>query len=169
MIHRVEITDEMLSRANARDNGAYNEMSFLGGGGNITGFLGEYMVESVCKNLKLVDKFDHDFELGEITIDVKTKHQKVSYEPKGDYEGSVTVESLEFQHPDYYVFCRVYKDGNTYKHGWVLGGISYSKLMRDGRRVMKGDADGNFTFKKDNINIRYDQLRHIGNKGGYSK
>jgi hypothetical protein len=162
MVHKVQITENMMELAMARDHGAYNSMSFLNGGGNITGFLGEYMVQRVCPELKHVDEYNHDFELGNVKIDVKTKHQKVPYEPKGSYEASVTVESLQFQHPDYYVFCRIHKVGDEYKYGWVMGAISYDELMRVGRRVKAGEDQGNMVFKKDSINVRYDQLKGVG-------
>ena len=165
MIHKVEITKEMIEKATARDNGAYNDMSILGGRGNIVGFLGEYIFAEVCPTLTHVDKFDHDFELNDLTIDVKTKRQTVPYEPKGTYEASVTMESLQFQHPDYYIFCRIYTDENKiYRYGWVLGGISYDSLMTNGRYIKQGTVEGKYTFKKDNINIRYDQLQHVGRK-----
>ena len=160
-VHRVDITEEMLTKAKARDQGAYNKMSFLKGGGNMVGFLGEYMFHSLCPSVKHVDSFDHDFEYNGVTVDVKTKTQNKPSEPLGHYEASVTVESLKFQHPDWYVFCRIYKEAGEYKYGWVLGKISYDELMCVGRRVFKGQDEGNMVFKKDNINIRYDQLRPI--------
>ena len=155
---KVNITQEMIEKAKARDHGAYNSMSFQKGAGNVIGFLGEYMVEAVCPYLTLVDEYDHDFECNGTTIDVKTKQQNVPYEPKGYYEASVTVESLQFQHPDYYIFCRVHKD---LKYGWVLGAISYDQLMKIGKRMVKGQDEGNMVFKSDSINVQYDQLTQL--------
>jgi hypothetical protein len=162
MIHKVDITPEMLVKANDRDHGAYNKMSFMNGAGNVVGFLGEYMFESICDGARHVDEYNHDFEWNGVTIDVKTKSQNVPHQPKGFYEATVTTESLQFQHPDYYVFCRIVKVDGEYKYGWVMGGISYNELMRVGRQVKKGDDEGNMVFKKDGINIRYDQLRAVG-------
>lgn len=153
----------MLEKANARDNGAYNDQSFMNGKGNVVGFLGEYMVAQAFPKFNHVDTYNHDFECGDITIDVKTKTQNVDFEPKGEYEASVTNESLNHQHPDCYIFCRIYKNKHTnkYEYGWILGAISYDDLMREGRQILKGTDEGNIVFKTNNINIRYDQLTQI--------
>ena len=156
-LHKLRITESMMSKARERDNGAYNSMSFMNGAGNITGFLGEYMVSEIMPHLIHVDKFSHDFEYNGIKIDVKTKNQNIPADPLGYYEASVTVDSLKFQNPDYYIFCRVH--GNSY--GWVIGAISYEDLMRNGKKMKKGRDEGNMIFKKDSINIRYDQLKEL--------
>ena len=158
MVHKLDITEEMLELARGRDHGAYNSMSFMDGKGNIVGFLGEYMFKAICPQVEHVDSFNHDFEYNGITVDVKTKIQTVPHEPKGYYEASVTMDSLGHQHPDWYVFCRIYKKDNAYLYGWVLGKISYKKLMEIGRRLKKGEDQGNMVCRKDCINVRYDQL-----------
>lgn len=153
------ITKDMIEKARARDHGAYNNMSFMDGHGNIIGFLGEYMVAEQCPHLIHVDKFTHDFEFNGNTIEVKTKAQNIPTKPKGTFEASVTRKSIDHQIPDYYIFCRIYK----MKHGWIMGAIASIDFLNIGRWLEKGtrDGDNGYIVKESCINIRYNQLKPI--------
>ena len=156
----------MIRKAQERDEGQMNKRSFMKGEGNFVGFLGEYMVESIRSDFKHVDSFDYDFSCPKGTVDVKTKHQTVPFEPRGDYEASVDVNSMH-QRVDYYIFCRVFKDKTgQFKHGWILGGISKKEFLEKARRLKKGDQDGDngYIVKQDCYNLRYDQLKNVKKK-----
>ena len=159
---KIEITDEMMRLAASRDKGAYNDRSFMAGAGNVVGFLGEYMTLTLRPDMELHDTFDYDILFRGLKIDVKTKFQGVPRDPCGYYEASVDVNSLH-QNTDYYIFCRVYRECDSYPHGWVLGGISKKSFLSNGRRIKKGDKDGDngYVVRQDCINIRYDKLHPI--------
>jgi len=163
---RVKITEEMLEKANSRDNGKYNNRSFMGGEGNIVGFLGEYMVLSLRPEYEHIDSFDYDLMADGFKVDVKTKTQNVDRIPENYYEASVDVNSMH-QDTEYYIFCRVYKDkdGNM-PHGWVIGSISKKKFLEKARRLTKGDPDGDngYIVKQDCHNIKYDKLKPLKKK-----
>lgn len=168
--HEVRITPEMIQKATERDKGKYNNRSFMDGKGNFVGFLGEYITQYIRPELIHVDSFNYDFLLGKKKIDVKTKYQTIAYAPKGYYEASVDVNSMH-QETDYYIFCRIYReehliDGKTeykYPYGWVLGGISKESFLKESRKLIKGELDGDngYIVKQDCYNIRYDQLKPI--------
>jgi hypothetical protein len=114
------------------------------GRGTIYGMLGEEIFQKLCPEAKRVSlirdendqlKFDYDFELGGLRIDVKSK--MTGYVPKPEYEGSVTKMPKQ-QDCDIYFFCRIHKDT---RYGWVCGWQFASKYMRDAYLKKKGDKD----------------------------
>ena len=156
----------MLEKAISRDRGKYNDRSFMGGKGNVVGFIGEYIVQELRPLYDHVDSFNYDFIADGFKVDVKTKAQTVSKSPKGHYEASVDVNSMH-QSTEYYIFCRVYRDkqGNM-PYGWVVGSISKKKFLEKARRLEKGKPDGNngYIVKQDCYNICYDQLKPLKGK-----
>jgi len=159
---KVLVKQYMIEKAIARDKGKYNDRSFMDGKGNFVGFLGEYITHYVRPDFKHVDTFNYDFIWRDKTIDAKTKHQTVEYTPPGYWEASVDVNSMH-QETDYYIFCRIYKNGDQWPYGWILGGISKEAFLCKSRKLQEGEQDGDngYIVKHDCYNIRYDQLRPI--------
>jgi len=171
MIYRpvkVSITDDMIARSRERDQGKYNDKSFMDGAGNFVGFLGEEITHKVRPDLEFVNSFDYDFKLKNQTVDAKTKHQSVPKTPKEYYEVSICKDSLH-QQVDLYVFCRIYVDKEKYPYGWVLGGISKKEYFEKARFLKKGERDGDngYIVRQDCWNLRLDQLYPI--KTNYSE
>jgi hypothetical protein len=161
---KILITKEMFDRATERDCGQMNRNSFMKGRGNIVGFLGEELVQSLSPDFKLVDGYDYDFEFRGLKVDVKTKRQTVAFAPKPDYEASIAQESLH-QKANCYIFCRVYQDPKTkeYPFGWILGAISKMRYFEMSRKLEKGQKDGNngFVVVNDCHNLEYRLLSPI--------
>lgn len=159
---KVQITQEMLDKAKARDDGQMNFRSFLKGKGNIIGFLGEYIVQSVRSDFKNVDSYDYDFLIGSQKIEIKTKSQSADQTPLSNWEASIDVNSLH-QDTNFYIFCRILKKDDQYPYGWILGGISKKDYIDKSRRLAKGDFDGNngYKVKQDCLNLEYINLRQI--------
>ena len=159
---KIQITEAMVKTANERDQGAYNNRSFMNGGGNVVGFLGEYIVKEVRPDFEHVDTFNYDFISEDRTFDVKTKKQTVSRDPLPYYEASVDVNSMH-QDTNYYIFCRIFSNDGEYPYGWILGIIGKQDFLDKSRKLKKGEKDGNngYVVKQDCYNIRYDQLRPL--------
>lgn len=162
---KVIISEEMFKRAKEKADaiGCMGRRSFRHGKGNLVGFLGEEMVKETYPKFRHVDKYSHDFEYLGKTIEVKTKQQNIITAPKGDWEASIVSYSLDenYQSPDRYIFCRVYrdKDGN-FPFGWILGSISCEKYKEKSRLLKKGNLDGDngYIVKNDCYNIFYEEL-----------
>ena len=158
---KVDITPEMVERAEARDCGQMNKNSFMKGKGNIVGFLGEEIVQSLSPSFIWADTYDYDFIYKKKhTVDVKSKCQTVDYEPKFFYEASVGKDSLH-QKTDFYIFCRVFRDkeGN-YPYGWVLGFMPKKLYFVKCKKLLKGTVDpsNNFHVRQDCYNLPYFKL-----------
>jgi hypothetical protein len=145
---RVDINEEMMSRAIERDQGQMNRLSFMKGSGNIPGFLGEEIVKVLRPDFKWVDKYSHDFEFVSpkgnlLTIDVKTKEQTVEYAPKSDWMAAVADVSGH-QTCNTYIFCRVYYDKmtSTWPFGWVLGCMYKKEYLEKADSFKEGDPEG---------------------------
>lgn len=124
------------------------------GNGNLAGFIGEILVEKYIGG-KIVDTYDYDILLGNIKIDVKTK--SVSSVPQPHYLCSVMEYQLK-NNTDVYFFVRV---NLSTKRAWLLGGISKTRLLRDGIVQKRGDMDGNWEVKEDCRSVRIDELEEI--------
>ena len=160
---KIQITPEMLERAKSRDCGQMNSKSFMKGKGNIVGFLGEEMVQSLSKDFIWKDSYDYDFSFKGRTVDVKSKYQSSPLPPKPNYEASIGKDSLH-QRTEFYIFCRIYrdKDGN-YPHGWILGAISKEEYFKKAHKLLKWQIDpsNNFYVREDCYNLPYSELHHI--------
>lgn len=156
----------MLQNAKSRDCGQMNSKSFMKGKGNITGFLGEEMVQSISTNFELIDSYDYDFLFKDkYKIDVKTKYQTVDFPPKPTYEAPIGKDSLH-QRCDYYIFCRVYRNPQgEHPYGWILGFMSKKKYLTLAKKLNKGEVDpsNNFYVREDCYNLPYSQLYPIEN------
>jgi hypothetical protein len=150
----IKIKDEWMekSKKKAEEMGRLKH-SILKGKGNITGFLGEYMVADYLK-AKIENTYDYDIVKCDIKIDVKSK--KCSSIPQPCYDCSVPAYNTK-QKCDYYIFTRILND---FKKGWILGIISKEKFFKNARLYKKGEVDksNGLRFKEDSYNIKIKDL-----------
>lgn len=134
----------------------------MSGKGNIVGFLGEIIIHEYFKYCEFVDSYDYDLILCGERVEVKTKTQNVDIEPLPYYECSVASQSLH-QEFDYYIFCRIYKNNDKFKHGWIIGTISKEDFFKKSRFLKKGEFDdrNNYTVRNDCYNLEYKYLRSL--------
>lgn len=141
--------------------------SIRSGKGNIYGYLGEEIFWSLYPDALRCNDYDHDFELRrfnfldnpvDIKVDVKTK--MTSYEPKPEYEGSVTKMPKQ-QDTHIYFFCRVHKDT---RKGWAIGWEYSDCFFEKAYLKRKGDKDpsNGMVCKRTCWNIFHNQLRSPG-------
>ena len=140
----VLITEEMKKRAwrKARQMGEINN-SITKGDGNIAGFLGEEVANSVIGG-DVSNTYDYDIIKDGITCDVKTK--RCTSEPKPYYECSVAAYNIK-QKCDYYAFVRIEKTGSRWSRAWFLGCCKKENYFQNARFLKKGQRDGNNNFK----------------------
>lgn len=131
--------------------------SIRGGGGNVTGYLGEIAAARALRNagheVVWADTYDYDLVAdGTITIDVKTK--ACSGQPLGWYDASVC-EANTTQRCDVYCFARVC--GMT---AWIAGTMAPKEYYRRARFLREGDWDptNQWTVKADCHNVAYEDM-----------
>jgi len=151
----IEITDEMilLARDKSREMGALNK-SILNGGGNLAGFVGEFVAQKVLGG-KIENTYQYDLVLENgKKVDVKTK--QTGFEPKPEYDCSVSSIS-KIQDCDTYAFVRVKNDLTT---AWFLGSIDKKKFFRKAKHFKKGEVDesNGYTVKADCWNLKIKDL-----------
>jgi hypothetical protein len=131
--------------------------SILKGQGNITGFLGEYMVSDFLK-ARIENTYDYDLVKNGIKIDVKSK--KCTSIPRPEYDCSVPAYNTR-QKCDYYVFTRIMDDFQT---GWICGIISKENFFKNARLYKKGEVDKSnwMEFKEDSYNMKIKDLLDLG-------
>jgi hypothetical protein len=155
----IKITNEMYRSAKAiSDAQGVLKSSIRYGEGNIYGYLGEEIFQNLydCQRVNtydcdfLINRFDQD-----IRVDVKTK--MTSYEPKPEYEGSVTKMPKQ-QDTHIYFFCRVHKDTRM---GWAIGWEFSDVFFEKAYLKKKGDKDpsNGMICKRTCWNIYHHQLR----------
>lgn len=154
----VVITDDMLVKARslAVELGQLNN-SITRGSGNLTGFLGELVANTVLKG-ELQNTYDYDIMLPSgSTVDVKTK--LTSAVPLPTYQCSVAQYNTK-QKCDYYAFVRV---KNDYSVGWYLGFYEKEQFFKDAVLMKKGDVDGDngYVVKSTCYNLPINKLRSI--------
>jgi hypothetical protein len=151
---RINIEKEWIENAKkkAKEMGILNH-SILKGNGNITGFIGEFMVEKFLKG-KIDNTYDYDIVKNGIKIDVKSK--KCTSIPKPDYDCSVPAYNTK-QKCDMYVFVRIM---NTFDVGWICGVISKREFFQKAKLWKRGETDESnmMTFKEDSYNLKIKDL-----------
>lgn len=128
--------------------------SILNGGGNLAGFVGEFIAQKVMGG-EIQNTFEYDLVLDDGTkVDVKSK--QTSVKPKDYYDCSVSAFSKK-QDCDRYAFVRVKKDLTT---GWYLGSKSSKEYFEEARFLKKGEKDGDngFTVRGDCYNLKISEL-----------
>lgn len=159
----IEITEEMKRRAwrKAREMGKLNN-SITKGDGNIAGFLGEEVANSVIGGA-VTNTYDYDIISGDqqlITWDVKTK--RCTSPPKDYYDCSVAAFNTK-QKCDRYVFVRIENKNGRWGRAWILGWYDKNQYFKDARFLKKGqiDPDNNFKVKADCYNIAIKDLKQL--------
>jgi hypothetical protein len=159
----IEITEEMKRRAwrKAREMGKLNN-SITKGDGNIAGFLGEEVANSVIGGT-VTNTYDYDIISGDqqlITWDVKTK--RCTSPPKDYYDCSVAAFNTK-QKCDRYVFVRIENKNGRWGRAWILGWYDKNQYFKDARFLKKGqiDPDNNFKVKADCYNIAIKDLKQL--------
>ena len=156
----VKITDDMKKRAwaKSREMGKlYN--SITKGDGNIAGFLGEEVANSLIKG-EINNTYDYDIVKGKTRYDVKTK--RCTSEPKPYYDCSVAAFNTK-QRCDRYVFVRIENVNGRWGRAWVLGSYDKDQYFKDARFLKKGKIDGNngFKVKADCYNLPIKELKGV--------
>lgn len=153
----------MVEAAKLRHPEAYNHMSFMQGAGNVTGFLGEAIVQHNYPDWKHVDTSMCDFIANGNRIEVKSKKHGKAEPPLPYYEASVTVQSLHQSYlADIYVFTRIYET-----HGWIMGWMPVKEFKEKARFLRAGirDGDNDYIVRNSCYNVRYDQLNPVNAYG----
>ena len=151
----VKVTDDMFLQAREKsiEMGKLRN-SILHGNGNLAGFIGEYLANSILKGT-VENTFDYDIVLTDGTlVDVKTKQTTVK--PLDYYECSVAKFNPN-QKCDKYAFVRVKKDFSV---GWFLGIIGKEDYFKKAKFLKKGEKDGDngFTVRADCFNLKINEL-----------
>ena len=151
----VRVTQKMLidARKKAEEMGRINN-SILSGGGNLAGFVGEFIAQKVLGG-EISNTFDWDLVLENgKKVDVKSK--QTSVKPKDYYECSVSAFSRK-QNCDIYAFVRVKNDLTV---GWFLGSKSSSSYFKEASLLKKGEKNGDngFIVRADCYNMKISQL-----------
>ncbi len=156
----IQITEQMKQRAwrKARQMGQLNN-SITKGDGNIAGFLGEEVANSLIKG-EISNTYDYDIINNGVKYDVKTK--RCTSEPKPYYECSVAAYNTK-QECDYYVFVRLENVGGKWTRAWVLGCCEKQTYFKSARFLKKGQKDGSngFKVKADCYNMSISKLDPI--------
>ena len=156
---QVEIKKEWVEEAKkkAKEMGHLRH-SILKGNGNLTGFVGEFMVADFLK-AKIENTYDYDITKCDFKIDVKSK--KCTSIPKPEYDCSVPAYNTK-QKCDYYVFTRIMDD---FKTGWICGIISKENFFKNARLYKKGEVDKSnwMEFKEDSYNMEIKDLLDFKN------
>ena len=156
----VKITKEMVDRATekALEMGVIRN-SITKGQGNISGFLGEEIVNSFLGG-DLDNTYDYDIIKDSNKIDVKTK--RCTSKPKEYYDCSIARTSLH-QKCDKYVVVRILwnkSNPDEWNHAWVLGELNKEDYFKKARQLTKGQVDpsNNFVVKADCYNVAIKDL-----------
>lgn len=163
----VEITEDMKLRAweKSKEMGVINN-SIMKGDGNVAGFLGEEVANSVLRGI-IVNTYDYDIvtenlcgNSQQVTWDVKTK--RCTSPPKPHYECSIANYNTE-QKCDYYIFVRIMWKGGKAKRAWILGYKSKNEYFQEAKFLKKGEVDrsNNFTVRADCYNLAIKDLDEI--------
>jgi len=156
----IEITEQMKKKAwrKAREMGVINN-SITEGDGNIAGFLGEEIANSIIGG-SIDNTYDYDIIKGDVTYDIKTK--RCTSAPRDYYECSVAAFNTR-QKCDHYVFVRIENVNGRWGRAWILGSYEKDKYFKDAKFLKKGQIDGNnkFKVKADCYNISIKDLKEL--------
>ena len=140
----VQITEKMKKRAwaKSREMGVIKN-SIMSGDGNIAGFLGEEVANTIIK--------------GGIKYDVKTK--RCTSPPKPFYDCSVAGFNTK-QKCDRYAFVRIENKNNRWGRAWVLGWLEHDDYYSKAKKLTKGQTDpsNNFVVRADCYNVSISKL-----------
>jgi len=155
----IEITKEMKNRAwrKAREMGVIHN-SIMKGGGNIAGFIGEEIANSLIDGT-VNNTYDYDItSKSGIKYDVKTK--RCTSAPKPNYECSVANFNTK-QKCDRYAFVRVEFKNGRWGRAWLLGWLTHEEYFHSSKKLTKGQIDpsNGFIVRADCHNVAISELR----------
>jgi len=153
----VKVTQDMIREAEEKSQEMGKlKKSITKGKGNVVGFLGEILANTVIKG-RIENTYDYDIVTEWGTCDVKTK--KCKGKPEDYYDCSVAAYNT-IQKCDYYVFVRIQNDLSV---GWVLGCYPKEDYFNDAEYLRKGQRQGDnwFTVKANCYNIKIQDLHPI--------
>ena len=154
----VVITGEMKKRAwaKSREMGVIKN-SIMKGDGNIAGFLGEEVANSVIGGI-INNTYDYDLVSNDITYDVKTK--RCTSPPRDFYECSIAEYNTK-QKCDRYVFVRIENKNGRWGRAWVLGWMNKKDYFKKAVKLKKGDVDesNGFVVRANCHNMKIKDLR----------
>jgi hypothetical protein len=155
VISGLDVSDKVF--LNSREKGSelgHIHNSITRGGGNLAGFIGEYVAQSVYGGT-LDNTYAYDLKLSDgRRMDVKTK--RTSVEPKMDYLCTVSASQIDYD-CDGYIFTRVL---NSYSTCWVLGHISKADFL-DKSTFRKGgtrDEKNGYLYRVDSYDVPISML-----------
>jgi len=154
----VQITEKMKKRAwaKSREMGVIKN-SIMSGDGNIAGFLGEEVANTIIKG-EINNTYDYDIiTKGGIKYDVKTK--RCTSPPKPFYDCSVAGFNTK-QKCDRYAFVRIENKNNRWGRAWVLGWLEHDDYYSKAKKLTKGQIDpsNNFVVRADCYNVSISKL-----------
>lgn len=156
---KVNITEDMIERAKKRaDEMPNTKNAFMDHERHVVGFLGEEIFMNVfpeAKGSEDEEVYDYDFTMYTKKVELKTKMCKSI--PQPNYEASIY--TYFNQDPDYYFFCRIYKELDSYPYGWLLGYIPVQDFKEKSVLLKKGELQENGLVPRVNTwNVRIDEL-----------
>ena len=160
----IDVTQQMKKRAwkKAREMGVIHN-SIMKGGGNIAGFLGEEIANSLIDGA-INNTYDYDItSKSGVKYDVKTK--RCTSAPKPNYECSVANFNTK-QKCDRYAFVRVEFKNGKWGRAWLLGWLTHDEYFKKAKRLTKGDIDpsNGFIVRADCHNVPISELRKFRRK-----
>lgn len=156
----VEITPDMIYEATkkAKEMGTLKK-SITSGEGNIAGFLGELVVNTILDGV-IDNTKDYDIMKNGVRYDVKTK--RCTSEPKPDYECSVAAYNT-VQKCDAYIFVRIEFINGEWGRAWVLGYYPKDEYFKGAKFLRRGQRDGDnwFKVKSNCYNMKISDLKEL--------
>lgn len=133
--------------------------SITNGDGNIAGFLGEEVANSILGGV-IDNTYDYDIVSSGIKYDVKTK--RCTSKPRLDYDCSVAAYNVK-QQCHRYVFVRVLNTTGLYSRAWALGWIDKNEYFKISERLYQGqiDTSNGFLVKADCYNLKINKLNQF--------
>jgi hypothetical protein len=115
--------------------------------GREVGAFGEVVAEQYLSPLPVTVRddsvVDHDYRVGALTVDVKTKERTVP--PALGWECTVAAYLRERQHPDRYLFVSLMGNGDDGVHrfvrAWVVGTILADRFWSEAKFWKAGEVD----------------------------
>ena len=157
----IEITKDMKKKAwrKAREMGVIHN-SIMKGGGNIAGFIGEEIANSLIEGT-VNNTYDYDItSKSGIKYDVKTK--RCTSAPKDHYECSIAAYNTK-QKCDRYAFVRIEWVNGKWGRAWVLGWLDHKEYFNKAEKLNRGDIDrsNGYMVKADCYNVPINKLRNF--------
>ena len=164
---KVDLTNSLIEKAGAYSKGKIYKRSMRGQGGTNIGTIGELVLIEYLENngLKVVDNrkrinaTKYDLLVQGEKVEVKTKDRTVP--PKPFYECSIPLYNHDHQKPKWFFFLSLMRKGSSYEEAYILGGISYNEMEKEGVIINKGDVDlrNGWICKESCINITIEKLK----------